>query len=141
MNYDYKQDDLSRGLLSGLFAGIVATFTNIAFVGIYRAITSFDEFNVLDITVIVFGSMLLSVVCGILFYFLVHTMKKSFAFYRIIILMVTVIIVYLGLTVRAEMFGTVPVEFRVLVIGTQIIIGMYAAFLIPYLFSHDKLIS
>ena len=141
MNYDYPQTDLSRGILSGLLTGIVAAVANTIFVIIYRSATAFYEFSGLDITVIVFGSILLSIACGLLFYFLVHYLKRGLPLYRLIVAVVTVIIVLLGIIVRRSVMGDVPDEFKFLVVGTQVIIGGLAAFFIPYLFSHDRLIS
>jgi hypothetical protein len=141
MNYDYPQTDLSRGVLSGLLAGIVAAIANTVFVIIYRSITAFYEFSGLDITVIIFGSILLSITCGLLFYFLVHYLKRGLTFYRLIVFIVTVLIVLLGIIVRRSVIGEVPDEFKFLVVGTQVILGGLAAFLIPYLFRHDRLIS
>jgi hypothetical protein len=141
MNYDYPQTDLSRGVLSGLLAGIVAAVANTVFVIIYRSATAFYEFSGLDVTVIIFGSILLSITCGLLFYFLVHYLRRGMAFYRVIVCIVTVLIVLLGIIVRRSVIGEVPDEFKALVVGTQVVIGCLAAFLIPYLFRHDRLIS
>jgi len=141
MNYDYPQTDLSRGILSGLLTGIVAAVANTVFVVIYRSITAFFEFSGLDITVVVFGSILLSIACGLLFYFLVHYLRRGLTFYRLIVFIVTVLIVLMGIIVRRSVMGEVPEEFKFLVVGTQVIIGTLAAFLIPYLYSHDRLIS
>lgn len=141
MNYDYVQTDLSRSILAGLFSGIVATVSNLVFTIAYRSITQFYEFNAIDITTIVFGTMLLSIACGAMFYFFVHYLNKGIIFYRIMVFIVTVIIVYFGIVLRRTIQDVIPNEFRVLVIGTQVIIGGLAAFLIPYLFKHDKLIS
>jgi uncharacterized protein YacL len=141
MNYDYAQNDFSRSILAGLFSGIVATVSNLVFTVAYRSITQFYEFNAIDITTIVFGTILLSLACGVMFYFFVHYLNKGIAFYRIMVLVVTIVIVYLGITLRYTIQDVIPNEFRVLVIGTQVIIGGLAAFLIPYLFRHDKLIS
>ncbi len=141
MNYDYPQSDLSRGVLSGLFSGIVATVINILFVFIYRFITGFQDFNGIDITVIVFGTLLLSLACGVIFYFFVYYLRKGIPAYRIIVFLVTVVIVYLGITLRQSVTGDVPPEFRIIVIATQVVIGGLAAFLIPYFFRHDSLIS
>jgi hypothetical protein len=63
------------------------------------------------------------------------------AFYRVIVCIVTVLIVLLGIIVRRSVIGEVPDEFKALVVGTQVVIGCLAAFLIPYLFRHDRLIS
>lgn len=141
MNYDYAQNDFSKSILAGLFSGIVATVTNLIFTVAYRSITQFYEFNAIDITTIVFGTILLSLACGVMFYFFVHNLNKGITFYRIMVMIVTIIIVYLGIELRHTIQDNIPNEFRVLVIGTQVIIGGLAAFLIPYLFNHEKLIS
>lgn len=141
MNYDYQQTDLSRSVLGGLFTGLIAAVANMAFVIIYKSIVKFKEFYPVDITIIVFGSVLLSIACGIIFYLFIHYFKKGIPFYRICVVAVTVLIAYIGITLRQTVQDTVPMEFRVLVIGTQVIIGGLAVFLIPYLFRHDSIIS
>ncbi|QEC68713.1 hypothetical protein FRZ67_15890 [Panacibacter ginsenosidivorans] len=141
MNYDYQQSDLSRSILAGLFSGIVATITNLIFTVTYRSITQFYEFNAIDITTIVFGTILLSIACGAMFYFFVHYLNKGIMLYRIMVVIVTIAIVITGINLRHTIQDVIPYEFRVLVIGTQVIIGGLALFLIPYLFRHDKIIS
>jgi hypothetical protein len=141
MNYDYTQSDLSRSVLGGLFSGIVATVLNIIFVYGYRFFTSFEGFQGFDLTVIVFGTLLMSLACGVVFYLFVHYLKRGITTYRIAVLIITILIIYFGLTLRQSIVGEVPIEFRVIVITTQVIIGGLAAFLIPYLFRHDSLIS
>ncbi len=141
MNYDYPQTDLSRGILSGLFAGLIAAVANTVFALVYRGVTSFYEFNGLDVTVIVFGSILQLITCGLLFSFFVHYHKRGIGFYRLLVVIITIAIVFLGIMVRQSVMGSVPYDFKFLVVGTQVVIGCLAAFLIPYLSSHDKLIS
>ena len=141
MNYDYPQNDLSKSLLGGLFAGLVATVINIAFVVIYRSITVFYDYYALDITVLIFGTILQSIACGIMFYLFVHYLKKGITFYRIMVLLVTALIVYGGIMLRKTLQTEIPFEFIVLVVGTQIVVGGLAAFYIPYLFRHDSIIS
>ena len=119
----------------------MATILNLAFILVYRSITQFYGFDALDITTTIFGTILLSVALGILFYFFVHYLRKGISFYRIVVLIVTAAIVYLGITLRYTIEDVVTTEFRVLVMGTQTIIGLLAAFLIPYLFKHDSIIS
>jgi hypothetical protein len=141
MNYDYQQSNLSRSVLGGLFAGIAAAAANLIFVFIYRAITQFYDFNGIDVTVIVFGSIFLSIACGVIFYLFVHYLNKGLQVYRLMVVIVTFAIIYFGLALRRTLVGEVPGDFRALVIGTQIVIGSLAEFLIPYLFRHDSLIS
>jgi len=141
MNYEYTQTDLSRGILSGLFAGIIAAVANTIFVLVYRSVSSFYHFNGLDVTVIVFGSILQLIVCGWIFYLFVHYLKKGILSYRIAVIIITALIFLLGIMIRRSVMGEVPDDFKTLVVGTQIIIGGLAAFFIPYLFRHDKIIS
>lgn len=141
MNYEYQQTDLSRSVLGGLFAGITAAAANLIFVFIYRAVAQFHEFTSIDVTVIVFGSLLLCIACGIIFYWFVHYLKQGIMLYRLAVLVVTIAIIYVGIMLRGSVVGEVPADFRAIVIGTQVIIGGLAIFLIPYLFRHDSLIS
>jgi hypothetical protein len=141
MNYDYTQTDFSRGILSGLFAGLIAAIANTVFVLVYRSVTSFYEFIGLDITVIVFGSVIQLITCGLVFYFFVNYLKRGIISYRIVVSIITALIFLAGITVRRSVMGEVPNDFIVLVVGTQIIIGGLAVLFIPYLFRHDKIIS
>lgn len=141
MNYNYTQTDFSKGILSGLFAGLIAAVANTVFVLAYRNMSSFYEFNGLDVTVIVFGSILQLITCGLVFYFFVHYLKKGIVSYRIIVLLITALIFSAGIMVRRSVMGEVPNDFIVLVVGTQVIIGGLAALFIPYLFRHDNIIS
>jgi hypothetical protein len=141
MNYDYPQTDFSRGILSGLFAGLIACVVNTIFVLAYRSATAFYEFNGLDVTVIVFGSIIQMIVCGWMFYLFVHYLRKGISFYRVVVILITIAILLLGIMVRRSVMGSAPDEFKFMATGTQVIIGCLAAFFIPYLFSHDKIIS
>jgi hypothetical protein len=141
MNYDYQQTDLSRSILAGLFAGIVATVGNLVFIFIYRRITAVYTFNLMDAFTTIFGSVILLLICGLFFYFFVHYLKRGINIYRIIVFLITAGIIYVALQYHSSPGYSITKEFRVLFIGTQIIIGGLAAFLIPYLFRHDSIIS
>lgn len=141
MNYDYPQSDLSRSILAGLFAGIVATAGNLIYSFIYRRITNITEFNAIDVTTTIFGTVLLLLVCGVFFYFFVHYLKSGVNIYRVIVFLITAAVVFLALQYHRAPGYSITQEFRVLFIGLQLIIGGVAAFLIPYLFRHDSIIS
>ena len=136
--YDYQQTDLSRSILAGLFTGIVATVGNLIFIFIYVRLTAVYTFNLMDGFTTIFGTIILLIVCGIFFYFFVHYMKRGVNVYRVLVFLITAIILWVGWQFHP---GYIPSEFRVLFMGTQLIIGGLAAFLIPYLFRHDSIIS
>jgi len=139
-SYEYHQTDLSRSILAGLFAGIIATFANLIFIFAFRRIKEFYVFNVMDVGTTIFGSVLLMIVCGIIFYFFVHYLNHGVNIYRVVVFFVTAAIVYAALAVRPSSV-VVPGDFRTMFIGTQVILGGLAAFLIPYVFRHDSIIS
>jgi hypothetical protein len=136
--YDYQQTDLSRSILAGLFTGIVATVANLIFIFIYVRITAVYTFNLMDGFTTIFGTIILLIVCGLFFYFFVHYLKRGVNIYRVLVFLTTAIILWVGWQFHP---GYIPSEFRVLFMGTQLIIGGLAAFLIPYLFRHDSIIS
>lgn len=141
-NYEYRQSDLSRAVLAGLFAGIIGTFANLVFTAIYRGIAKFYSFTVLDVGTIIFGSTLLLIACGVTFYFFAHYLNKKSGLnlYRLVVFIITAALITTVLYVRFS-GQTVPGEFKAMLIGTQVIIGGLAFFLIPYLFRHDSIIS
>jgi len=139
-SYEYHQTDLSRSILAGLFAGIIATFANLIFIFVFRRIKEFYVFNIMDVGTTIFGSVLLMIVCGIIFYFFVHYLNHGVNIYRVVVFFVTAAIVYAALAVRPGAV-VIPGDFRAMFIGTQVILGGLAAFLIPYVFRHDSIIS
>jgi len=94
----------------------------------------------MDVGTTIFGSVLLMIVCGIIFYFFVHYLNHGVNIYRVVVFFVTAAIVYAALAVRPSSV-VVPGDFRTMFIGTQVILGGLAAFLIPYVFRHDSIIS
>lgn len=141
MNYEYHQTDLSRALLAGLFAGIVATVANLVFDFVFRSLTRTVTYNILDVSTTIFGSILLLLIAGVFFYFFVHYIKKGVNLYRVAVAVITALVVVVAFQYHRGPGFLIPHNFRLLFIGTQVIIGALAAFLIPYLFRHDKFIS
>jgi hypothetical protein len=142
MNFDtHPHSDLSKSVLAGVFAGIAAAVLNLVFIVLYRYATSYYLSNAIDITTTVFGSLILLVAAGVVFYLCIHFIKGGSNVYRLIVVIITAVLVYIGLYYR-DLFGAdIPFAFRRLFIGTQAIIGLLAGLLIPYLFNHEKLIS
>ena len=79
--------------------------------------------------------------CGIMFYFFVHNLKQGISFYRIMVIVTTVAIVYAGIAFRGTFEDTISNEFKILVTGTQIIIGFTCCFSYSISFRHDSIIS
>jgi len=139
MNYDYKQTDFSKALLSGLFAGIVATLANLAYDFFYRDITEFQLSQIINVPSIILASTLLLTIAGLIFYFFQHYIKKGSILYRIIFFILTLGCIYLSMQVQRSSDPIISNEFKWLLTGVVAILGGLAVFFIPYLFDHEDI--
>lgn len=85
--------------MSGLFACIIITIANLIFNTIFRSITRFNPSQIVNVTSIIFVSILLSVVAGIFYYLLVPYAKKSTVLFSVLFIVLTVFVTYVAFTV------------------------------------------
>src|SRR5436190_4918486 len=100
MNYDYKQTDFSKALLSGLFAGIIATLANLGYDFFYRDVTGFQLSQIINVPSIIMGSTLLLTIAGMGFYCFQHYIRNGGLFYKFIFILLTLLCVYLSIHVQ-----------------------------------------
>jgi len=141
MNYDYKQTEFSKAVLSGLFAGIVATCANLLFNMIFRGITQFNPSAIINVSSIIMGSVLVLTIAGLLFYFFQHYIKGGSLLFRIFFLLLTAIAIYFSVQVQRSTDATVSKQFEELLSGIVLISGIIIIFYIPYLFRHEHIYS
>ena len=141
MNYDYEQTDLSKSVLAGLFAGIMATCASLVFNIIFRGITQFNPSAIINVSSIIIGSVFILTIAGLLFYFFQHYMRGGSVVFRIFFLLVTCIAVYFSMQVQRSTDATVSKQFEELLSGVVLISGIFIIFYIPYLFRHEHIYS
>ena len=141
MNYDYKQTEFSKAVLSGLFAGIIATCASLLFNMIFRSITQFNPSAIINVSSIIIGSVLVLTIAGLLFYFFQHYIKGGSILFRIFFLLLTAIAIYFSLQVQRSPDATVSKQFEELLSGIVLISGIFITFYIPYLFNHEHIYS
>jgi hypothetical protein len=139
MNYDYQQTDFSKALLSGLFAGIVATLANLVYDFFYRDITGFQLSQIINVPSLILASTLLLTIAGLIFYFFRHYIKKGSMLYRIIFFLLTIACIYFAMQVQRSSDPITSNEFKWLLAGVVAILGIAAVFYIPYLFDHENI--
>lgn len=137
MNYDYKLTEFSKCLLSGLFAGIIATLINLLYDFVYRDITGFQLSEIINVPSIILASTLLLVIAGLIFYVFHHYLKKGSNVYRIIFVLLTALCIYLSMHVQRSDDTVIANQFKWLLCGVILVLGAIASFYIPYLFDHD----
>ena len=141
MNYDYKQTEFSKAVLSGLFAGIIATCASLLFNMIFRSITQFNPSAIINVSSIIIGSVLVLTIAGLLFYFFQHYIKGGSILFRIFFLLLTAIAIYFSMQVQRSTDATVSKQFEELLSGIVLISGIFITFYIPYLFNHEHIYS
>src|SRR5437868_15484724 len=78
MQHEFKKFPfLTISLYAGIFSGFLLAFVNIIYDFIYRGITKYSFSEILNVSSIIFLSVLLSVAAGIIYFFLVKYIKKG----------------------------------------------------------------
>jgi hypothetical protein len=137
MNYDFKQSTFSKTLLTSVFVGFIATILCLIYNIIYRESTGFQLSDVINVSTLIFGVNLIFVVIGLVHFILLKNFKKG----EIIFTALFVLLTLLGIWGAEAAHRTANVvqnhEFRQLLLGTVLIMGLAAAFLVPFL-SHNR---
>lgn len=127
----------SKSLLTGLFAGIAATFICIIYNIIYRDETAFPLFNFINVSSLIFGVNVLFVVIGCIYYWFIKFIKGGQLFFIITFIVITVLSVLSVSGIHRTDDQVWNVEFHHLFNAMIIIWGISAALGIPWLY-HSK---
>ena len=141
MNYDYEQTEFSKSVLSGLFAGIIATCASLVFNMLFRGITQFNPSAIINVSSIIIGSILILTIAGVVFYFFQHYIKGGSFLFRIFFLLLTAIAIYFSMQVQRSTDAIVSKQFTELLSGIVLISGSFIIFYIPYLFNNEHIYS
>lgn len=138
MNYEVEQGPFYKSLMAGLFGGIVITIANLVFNFIYRGVTRFNPSQLINVTSIIFVSILLSLVAGIIYYVIVPYARRNKFLYIALFIVLTAILTYVSFTVHRSNDAHVSAQFDGLLAGIVIITGITDALLIPYMAKHKN---
>ncbi|MEO6671281.1 MAG: hypothetical protein ABIN36_17495 [Ferruginibacter sp.] len=139
MNHDYMPTEFSKSLLAGLFAGIGAACTNLIYNFLFRAYSGLPFSQIINISTIIFASLILMTVSGLLFNVFHHYIKKGTFVFRIFFTLLTIIAIAFSLSVKRSDDNILNNQFRELLIGILIIFGIFGTFIIPLLFKSNKI--
>jgi len=138
----YKYNTLSRGILGGLFAGIITTGVNLLFDYIYRSTTGYLVAEYVNINSITFFTIPTLVAAGIVYAIIKDYVKKGAWVYTMLALVITTIVAFIPLGPNMLPNGNLmPASARGLTMGIEIITGVMGAFLLPYFAEHQKIWS
>jgi hypothetical protein len=137
MTYDYPQTEFSKSVMAGAFAGIMATLVNLAFDYFYRQSSQFSPSTIINVSSIIFVTMIIFVLAGFIYFWLNKLSKAGTVIYIALFSALTIYCFYMGLHINRSADPTEIAQFRTLYLGIEIPTGALAAFFVPYLVKHS----
>src|SRR4051812_21403413 len=112
MDYDYPHTPLSKSVMAGLATGIMATVINLIYNFIFRGITKLSlSVSVINVSTIIFATMILCIIAGLIYYFIVSYFKQRIAIFSALFIALTVIGVILGLNFHISVRQNISQQF------------------------------
>ena len=135
----FEKPALSRSILAALFSGLIATCIGLLYDVAYRGITQYNPSFIINVPSIIFGTLVASLVAGVLFYLCITYIKGGIQVFRLLFLILCVALAVVAF--RSHYGGNLPAfkGFSGLLFGVDIIIGICIIMGIPYFFRHNKM--
>lgn len=137
MKHDFEQPPFSRHLLIGVLAGVMAVLANIALDFIFRSATGFTNSVYLNISNIIFGSVIPITLGGII-YSILQKYKGGTIIYMIVFLSISLFLAFKASALLTDGNVQTNHQFHELFVGMIAIIGTIATFGVPYFATHKK---
>ncbi len=139
MNHDYEETPFSKSVLSGVFAGILATLVILIYNFIYRGSTAFPLSEIINVSTVIFSSLIILTIVGVIFYFFIHYMKAGQLVYIILFSIITLLAAYGSMHVARSTNQLLNNEFHQLLLGTVLILGLCAVAGIPLFYKSKQI--
>ena len=133
----YYNWPLSKALLTSLFAGIIASLACLIFNVVFRESTMFPLSDIINVSSIIFIVNLIFVVIGFIYHAFRQLFKKADLFYIVFFVLLTIFLAWRSEGIHRSDNPIYNIEFIQLLLVMIIILGVCAAFMIPYLY-HNK---
>jgi hypothetical protein len=128
---------LSQALLTGLFAGIMATIVCMIFNVIYRDDTQFQLSDIINVSSLIFVVNIIFLLIGVAYYGFLKMSRRGDLVFIIVFALLTILLAWRSMYVHRSSDPVLNREFHYLLAGVVIIMGLFAAFGIPFLY-HNK---
>ncbi len=137
MEYNYDQTNLSKILFAGVYAGIIATVATLTFNFFYRMSTDYSPSMIINVSSLIFGSLIILEFCALIYLALQSFMKNPSIIYLVIVIAVAVLSIMGSSSVIDPKNLTETTHFHGLLIGVIAILGLCAV-AIPYFIKHSE---
>jgi hypothetical protein len=137
MNYEFQQSPFSKAILTSVFIGFFATLVCLIYNIIFRESTGYLPADFINVSSLIFAVNLIFLVVGLLYFVFFNFIKKGDVFFEILFGLLTIFCVWEAAHAHMENSPVLTSEFRTLLIGTIIIMGIGIE-LVPLLFHNKK---
>jgi len=137
MNYEYHQSPFSKAILTSVFIGFFATVVCLIYNIIFRERTGYQPADFINVSSLIFVVNLIFLIIGLLYFAFLKFGKRGSAVFEIVFGVLIVFCVWRAAHAHMQNSPTLTSEFRTLLIGTIIIMGVGIE-LVPLLFHNKK---
>ena len=138
MEYDFPKSVFYRSFMTSVFVGIAATIVTIVYDYVFVKWFGFPLSAIINVASLIFAVNIVFLLVGILYYIFIASFKKGDMFYILLFVLITAILVWRSEHANRTNDYAVNLQFRQLLSGIVIIMGLMAAFLVPYLYHNKK---
>jgi 4-amino-4-deoxy-L-arabinose transferase-like glycosyltransferase len=136
MNSSYLTT-FSKALLTGVFAGISATFVCIIYNVIFRDETGYQLFNLINVSSLIFGVNIAFMFIGVIYYWFIKYLKRGEMIYIGVFVLITIFGIIKTSGIQRTDDLTANIQFHHLFIAMIVIWSIAASIGIPVMF-HSK---
>ena len=140
MNYEYHQSPLSKTILTSVFIGFFATLVCLIYNVAFRESTGYLPADFINVSSLIFVVNLIFLIIGLLYFVFVSFVKKGDFVFELLFGLLIIFCVWRAAHAHMENNPTLTSEFRTLLIGTIIIMGIGIE-LVPLLFHNKKFVD
>jgi hypothetical protein len=137
MDYEYHQSPLSKAILTSVFVGFFATIVCLIYNIIFRERTGYQPADFINVSSLIFAVNLVFLIAGLLYFFFLRSFKKGNLIFEVLFGVLTIFCAWRASYAHMENSRVLSSEFRTLLIGTIIIMGIGIE-LVPLLFHNKK---
>jgi len=137
MNYEFHQSPLSKAILTSVFVGFFATLVCLIYNIIFRESTGYKPADFINVSSLIFGVNLVFLIAGLLYFFFLRWFRKGDMIFEILFGVLIIFCAWRASYAHMENSRMLSSEFRTLLIGTIIIMGIGIE-LVPLLFHNKK---
>ncbi len=137
--YNFEPSLLTKCVLGATFAGLLAVAADETFNLLYRMFSGYFPSDFFNVSTLIFGTMILFLVAGILYFFLMKLVPGiANIVYTVAMLAVTIFLFISALQLHRFAQPEMAAQFRTLTAGMVLIVGVMTAFLVPYFSRHYR---